>query len=67
MNITNSKTVQKFLLPCLAAIILRFKNLKNIDSPQEALNVLVQITIITVFLFISGKIIPQFFRRWMNK
>jgi len=67
MNITNNKTVQKFLLPCLGAIILRLKSFKNIDSPQEALNILIQIAIITVLLFMAGKIIPQFFRRLINK
>ena len=67
MNITNNKTVQKFLLPFLVAVILRIKSFKNIDSPQEALNILVQIAIITVLLFLAGKVIPQFLRRLINK
>ena len=66
-NLGANKTVQKFILPLVAAMLLNYKSLIQISDQTNIVNLLIQVGITMAILMVLIKYVPDAVKRYLKK
>ncbi|HDQ88685.1 MAG TPA: hypothetical protein ENN92_00865 [candidate division WWE3 bacterium] len=66
-NLGANKTVQKFILPLVAAMLLNYKSLIQISDQTNIVNLLIQVGITMAILMVLIKYVPDAVKRYLKR